>query len=83
MCVACLVSVSGSNQYLLRLMTDFLASQMFLFVLVFFGFSLILLNVAHFFTWCNILQVLLPMLAMFYLLPSIFFANGDRCFLQS
>ena len=47
MCVACLVSVSGSNQYLL--MTDFLASQMFLFVLVFFGFSLILLNGAHFY----------------------------------
>jgi len=38
MCVACLVSVSGSNQYLLRLMTDFLASQMFLFVLIFFWF---------------------------------------------
>jgi len=29
-------------------MTDFLASQMFLFVLVFFGFSLILLNGAPF-----------------------------------
>ena len=29
-------------------MTDFLASQMFLFVLVFFSLSLILLNGAHF-----------------------------------